>query len=1554
MVDLCVSETYDSMEPDMEVTDTLTMPESRCTCCPYGYHIDLDFLRYCESLNNGSYLRNLKKIKRNKRKLRKSMEIFLNNQQQAIEGDVAAPPPDVVHSTENFMNFVEYEDTASKRILDEIDTTVDQTFTGYEQVHHPVRRVYKGTGDYDEPDYYDEYGSYDSGSPSPGTYRNAPYPPTKERFRAETELMLHQPRGVGKSESVSSLSSTVSDPNSHQSSSVNEYHETVTETEKHYTTETLTYLNAAQLAGQFNQLMPQETPAIESAPEQAPISPDALKAIREQMASSLQRLRELEEQVKIIPVLQVRISVLKEEKRLQTLQLRAKSTKLNMRTIGVGDCRVDDYDWPEGRSRSISPSGRMFEMTEFQSFNRKNLRPPRPEMRSVGIGDGNVFEQYQVQRFNGFQDNQVHERELHTEESSHVLEKEKEVHTLVIGQEQNRLGSIHQTERQVPTRSIGVGSGNVFDTSSNVHVHEKEMRTVIIGGADQGKKKTRNVGVSCRATMRDVGVMYYYEDIKPTTRSVAVGVGEGLNVGELVEGGGESSHTSIHQTLTSLQQMNLAAFHSRNINIKSEHLRIILDEMLKKSVHSVGTMCKMSTEDKATSHVGYQLVNRGCGSDSVEVDIRPVTATRSIGVENRPLMVSRAMTTEPVRAVDTGVNTFRVQKIHRATNTQALATFPAATNTEPVPVYSRLTETDNKIFQALDQIRNTGSNTDRIFTMNSETNTEHPSRNLKTQAFDMDITFVDKGINTVTTKHVINRGVNTDVQRKVTTGVGDHSITQHIDCDICLVKPQTKTVGMITRQQEEQVQQVQQQEHQQRREVTQQLQTSPVSTGGYTREVTIQSRQVGGGPGRVTREVTETTRRAGSPGQVTREVTETIRGGTREVTETTTRGGTRGIRSALTQEEIMQAHLGGTLGPRGSSTETKTEEVVETTVESGTRSLGDRGGGATTTREVTYSSSGGRVPMSMTGGTGGFTKEITTETRPVVSGTGLITTETRTEETRQIGSRFLGGDGGGARTTKEVTYSSRGGGGQTEEVIETTIRGGSKYLGGGAGTGGSGSTVTREVTYGSSTGQGSVGVRGGTGGGYTKAVSSETRTGGTGGSTVTEEVVETTIRGGSKYLGGGAGTGGSGSTVTREVTYGSSTGQGSVGVRGGTGGGFTKAVSSETRTGGTGASTVTEEVVETTIRGGSKYLSGGAGTGGSGSTVTREVTYGSSTGQGSVGVRGGTGGGYTKAVSSETRTGGTGDSTVTEEVVETTITKGSRIGVGGSTYGSSGSSGSLGRSGSSFGTIIEKQTPSGVTMERMSTREERMKNYGVGSSKVSGSKTKTEEKVIEPRYSSGMKSSAATTSLSSSSSSSSGASSSSSSVTKTASGHGAGAEVQFIPDGKGGTQMRVVRHTETDFVGNQPVHRRSNVTVAGESGEEIDAGSTEHLYRHEGGKHSSSSEQQSSRTINISRSSDDTAGQGHTVHKEITLSGGGLGAQGSASSMTTSSSMESSGPQRLSGHTVTVTETMVEKRAAGQTEEDPSGLLKSIMKKPGISPIPVKKEIKFAEEVSGG
>ena len=282
---------HEGLEPDMDDTGHMNFVDGRCSCCPYGYHVDLDFLRYSEALNSGAYLSNLKKIRRNKRMLRKSMEVMLQQQQMASDGDLPpGPPPDVVNSTENFMNFVQYENTTTNKFLEEIDSSVNQTLSS-------IDVLMDGSGT------KRKYGAHVSDSEDTEDDLDGPNARARLRskYRTEAELWLASQAQAG---SMSSLSS-------HDTYSSEQYGSLTSSQSNQYAPRTFK-LTSQQLAGTMATLLPHESQHDTSrdSSQYAAISPDQLSAIREQMAISLQRMKELEEQVKTIPVLQVRHSML--------------------------------------------------------------------------------------------------------------------------------------------------------------------------------------------------------------------------------------------------------------------------------------------------------------------------------------------------------------------------------------------------------------------------------------------------------------------------------------------------------------------------------------------------------------------------------------------------------------------------------------------------------------------------------------------------------------------------------------------------------------------------------------------------------------------------------------------------------------------------------------------------------------------------------------------------------------------------------------------------------------------------------------------------------------------------------------------------------------------------------------------------------------------------------------------------------------------------------------------------------------------------------------------
>lgn len=143
-------------------------------------------------------------------------------------------------------------------------------------------------------------------------------------------------------------------------------------------------------------------------------TPAHLQHVREQMAAALRKIRELEEQVKTIPVLQVKISVLQEEKRQLSVQL--KSQKFLGHTLGFsrGRPRGELYiDIPEeevssGAKSSNKPAGPLSPTTPEGSKQDSGCeiedtvivggaRPDaKREVRTIGVGPEDTRGSHQV------------------------------------------------------------------------------------------------------------------------------------------------------------------------------------------------------------------------------------------------------------------------------------------------------------------------------------------------------------------------------------------------------------------------------------------------------------------------------------------------------------------------------------------------------------------------------------------------------------------------------------------------------------------------------------------------------------------------------------------------------------------------------------------------------------------------------------------------------------------------------------------------------------------------------------------------------------------------------------------------------------------------------------------------------------------------------------------------------------------------------------------------------------------------------------------------------
>jgi hypothetical protein len=284
------------------------MADERCTCCPYGYHIDLDFLKYLDSLYSGEKLRTIRRVRHNRVPASRSCDGFFSDDEvtrwRNYAGSTARSPlsPQSTGSGGNI---------TTDEILLEIDTSMSKTLTSIEEVDSRVIRKKK------------------------------PPRPLPDKGRIQNGF------GVKQTVAVESIQRET----------------TSTVTSAEMTSRVADSASGDQLSGD--------------------ISPAALQAIRDQLVVSLQRMRQLEDQVRVIPVMEEQLSLLREENNRLRKMLMSSETeqvrtvrdsrgailvelpinvgKRELRSIGVGD--NDVYGKPE--------PGYIFDKYESSSFSRE-------------------------------------------------------------------------------------------------------------------------------------------------------------------------------------------------------------------------------------------------------------------------------------------------------------------------------------------------------------------------------------------------------------------------------------------------------------------------------------------------------------------------------------------------------------------------------------------------------------------------------------------------------------------------------------------------------------------------------------------------------------------------------------------------------------------------------------------------------------------------------------------------------------------------------------------------------------------------------------------------------------------------------------------------------------------------------------------------------------------------------------------------------------------------------------------------------------------------------
>ncbi|XP_076353191.1 uncharacterized protein LOC143248591 isoform X2 [Tachypleus tridentatus] len=279
---------------------------NNCQCCPYGYHIDVDFVQYCETLYKNSHLDQLEQMKKNKQKTKKSMKPYLHE-------DSSQP-----HTPPSPQDLLTTNDALRDAVQDFEETFLSANSPSKSTSHEPQDLALS----------MNALKMSDVSVLSDSSFTDViPGPLSKNAscgFSAENSLSEKPLRGEFRipNDSVSYVSSSSS-----QSTLSNTRIQLFFSPSEMYPV----FTGSQQIAYTLEALNSATSQSPVTSPGGSVIPKPVLENIRQQMATSLEKMRELEEKVKNLAVLKVQLSVLKEEKRLLLLQIKAKENKVSTR-----------------------------------------------------------------------------------------------------------------------------------------------------------------------------------------------------------------------------------------------------------------------------------------------------------------------------------------------------------------------------------------------------------------------------------------------------------------------------------------------------------------------------------------------------------------------------------------------------------------------------------------------------------------------------------------------------------------------------------------------------------------------------------------------------------------------------------------------------------------------------------------------------------------------------------------------------------------------------------------------------------------------------------------------------------------------------------------------------------------------------------------------------------------------------------------------------------------------------------------------------------------------
>uniref|UniRef100_A0A3Q1I4I0 Uncharacterized protein n=1 Tax=Anabas testudineus TaxID=64144 RepID=A0A3Q1I4I0_ANATE len=414
------------------------------------------------------------------------------------------------------------------------------------------------------------------------------------------------------------------------------------------------------------------------------LSPMRLQHVRDQMVIALQRLKELEEQVKIIPILQVKVSVLQEEKRQLVSQLKDQSDN-----EGINEAIWKRIERSDVENKLNTEEG--FE--NIERIDCSDLREIMSLTEEVQALEKNIKGRH-LQELLGKGLNPLHDKsivvgESHkdkdailckpTKESKYVYTSQVEMRSIATGVSEVNLGTYIEQEAELEAQQITIEAlkekiclleAELKESALQTEMSRLKLELHVAGARNRADKaclarpSTVSTGVEARPHTTSQGVGNHTE-----VRDASIGGATGVRTVGVSCCGPElknvctgpdvlMSHWEIRERVETLEKcMGIQVF-TNTIGVGTEILLCDAETNTEVPVENIG-----SKKGKTNYH------SVACGDCSVDVVICEAKE-----------MVSQGMATEPVRGVDLGVmSTPQTSSQHTNTVSSAVSRF---TNTK--------------------------------------------------------------------------------------------------------------------------------------------------------------------------------------------------------------------------------------------------------------------------------------------------------------------------------------------------------------------------------------------------------------------------------------------------------------------------------------------------------------------------------------------------------------------------------------------------------------------------------------------------------------------------------------------------------------------------------------------------------------------------------------------------------------------------------------------------------------------------------------------------------